>query len=377
MMNVAIIYNTGQYYRLGIWRKLSSSTSNSFDIYCDMTNRDGIKQIPLDELRSSKNLDGLSLYPELRNVYLFGRLVYQFGIFEQMRTKNYDAIIVLGDVLNLSIWVLLLWAKLRGIKVLQWTHGLYGKEVFWLRNLRVFLAKCVDWTFTYGERAKGLLVDRGVDQDKVSVINNSLNEELLNSDYSKYQTFLSSAKRQTFVLVFVGRVSKRKRLDIALEAVALMRDKGYDVQLRIVGDGNMIEELKILRDRLLLQMYVHFEGALYDGAANKAIMESHLSVSPGHLGLFGIHSLSLGVPVVTHGSFEHQCPEVEVIKEGVTGSFYRKGDVHSFIEKIEYWMEQKDRAKTAENCRMVIHEKYNSTYQHKVINNALQNIFKD
>jgi hypothetical protein len=45
----------------------------------------------------------------------------------------------------------------------------------------------------------------------------------------------SAARRPPFRFVVVGRLSPRKAPDVALEAVALLRDEGFDVELEIAG----------------------------------------------------------------------------------------------------------------------------------------------
>lgn len=69
----------------------------------------------------------------------------------------------------------------------------------------------------------------------------------------------------TVRLLYVGRISRRKGLDVAVAAVGLLRDRGLDTRLDIVGavfPGNEAyeSELRSLVARLNLSGMVHFHG---------------------------------------------------------------------------------------------------------------------
>ncbi|HPC63948.1 MAG TPA: glycosyltransferase [Anaerohalosphaeraceae bacterium] len=65
-----------------------------------------------------------------------------------------------------------------------------------------------------------------------------------------------------FKLITVGRLTEVKRLDLALEAVCKALSAGLDVELTIVGDGNLTTRLKQLADALEISRRIHFTGWL-------------------------------------------------------------------------------------------------------------------
>lgn len=63
---------------------------------------------------------------------------------------------------------------------------------------------------------------------------------------------------QPFKLLSVGRLSQVKRLDLAIQAVARARTAGLDVELTLVGNGNLMHPLKSLARQLNIPAAVHF-----------------------------------------------------------------------------------------------------------------------
>ena len=57
-------------------------------------------------------------------------------------------------------------------------------------------------------------------------------------------------------------------------------------------------------------------------------------VSPGKVGLLAIHSLTYGIPVITHSSFDSQMPECEALQENLTGYFFTRNSVDELVVKM-------------------------------------------
>jgi glycosyltransferase involved in cell wall biosynthesis len=98
-------------------------------------------------------------------------------------------------------------------------------------------------------------------------------------------------------IVYLGRLSRQKRVDLLLEAV---RHAGLDVPVTIIGDGPARAELEA-RARALTLSNVNFRGAVSDAdvmdAMANADVAAFLSRGEG-LGLAAAEALMLGIPVV-------------------------------------------------------------------------------
>jgi glycosyltransferase involved in cell wall biosynthesis len=63
-------------------------------------------------------------------------------------------------------------------------------------------------------------------------------------------------------VLFVGRLSSQKNVDVILRALALLRPEGLCLRLRVVGDGPLRRDLEALARALELDQQVIFQGAV-------------------------------------------------------------------------------------------------------------------
>ena len=102
-------------------------------------------------------------------------------------------------------------------------------------------------------------------------------------------------------VVTVGRMTDRKRVDVLLHALALLRDEGRKLPLTIIGDGTERARLEALTDELRLRDQVRFTGALPPDAIPEAMGDADVFAFPAlgeGFGLAAAEALLLGIPVV-------------------------------------------------------------------------------
>ncbi|MBA2725632.1 MAG: glycosyltransferase, partial [Actinobacteria bacterium] len=102
---------------------------------------------------------------------------------------------------------------------------------------------------TVSDHWKDVLVQRGVPDDKVSVVMNVADETI----------FSPRAKRSSdseFRLIYHGNITHRYGLDLALQAVALVQSDIPEIRLTILGDGDLMPQLFTLRRKLGLEQVV-------------------------------------------------------------------------------------------------------------------------
>lgn len=304
-------------------------------------------------------------------------LCYDKGVIGFIRKNKYDTLITGGDALNITVWILLLYCKLKHIKIVMWTHGFYGRESNNRIRIKKLFFSFADRLWVYGEYAKQLLVEHKIySYDKIDVVYNSLDYEtqlslrekisssLIYSDY-----FHNSAP----VLIFLGRLSFRKKLNMILEAVNLLESHGMRLNVVFVGDGEARETLKSQVD----SNRVWFYGSCFDeNKLAELVFNADLCVSPGHIGLTAMHSMMFGCPVITHNDFKHQTPEFESIKAGVTGDFFEKDNVESLANSIKRWLDLHNgkRGEVRKNCYEEIDQKWNPNVQIKIMQESLDKL---
>lgn len=304
---------------------------------------------------------------EVENLVLVKNLFYfQRGVIKEL--FNYDILIMVGEPYCISTWIILLLAKIFHKQVYLWSHGWYGHENC-LKSFikRIFFRLC-SGVFLYGQYAKHLMIGQGFNSKKLFVIYNSLSfDEQVKireavTDSLIYRSYFNNENKN---IIFVGRLTKVKRLDLLISAIANLKVKGLYYNVIFIGDGQMREELKSYCSQLSLNCQVWFYGACYDEKVlANLIYNADLCVSPGNVGLTAIHSLTYGTPVITHNNFSYQMPEFEAIRDGITGSFFEYNDVDSLAKTIENWLESpRDRNSVRNACFEEISSKWNPHLQ--------------
>jgi glycosyltransferase involved in cell wall biosynthesis len=100
-------------------------------------------------------------------------------------------------------------------------------------------------------------------------------------------------------LLVVARLTRQKRVDLALRALALVRDQ--ELLLTVVGEGPERADLEALRDRLGIGARVRFLGSRTPAQVAEALSEVDLALFPAEnegFGLAAAEALMAGVPVV-------------------------------------------------------------------------------
>jgi glycosyltransferase involved in cell wall biosynthesis len=375
MKKVYFFTNIASHYRSLLWSKVLNSDAFEFHFFYGKNNSFNIKEIDFSKEQFKQNQNKLH---QLQNFWVSGKiLIWQSGVIRSCLSDKLDVAIFLGEFQIISTWIAMIICKFKGIKVVYWTHGLYGNESKWKKQLRVLFYKTASNLLVYEKRAKELLEKEGIPTDKMEVIYNSLDydfhlkirEKIAISKINKFKNEFTFENENLPYLVFLGRLTKIKKLDLLLKALHLINKENKVLNLLLIGEGAVKDELRILVDEFSLASNVQFYGACYDEEklAN-FIYFSELCVSPGNVGLTAIHSLSFGTPVCTHSNFSNQMPEVESIKEGKTGVFFEENSFESLSKSINSWVQNsKLREEVRKDCFEVIDSVYNPYYQQEVL----------
>lgn len=381
MKNVAIVYHYFAHYRLPILEELSNSEVIN---YTFISGIDADTNIKLHNFSETSFLKWLPL----KNIWLFkGKLLWQKGLIDFIRYKDFDSVIFLGNPYHLSTWFAVLLCRFKGIKVFYWMHGFYKNQFSWFDYIKVFVFyKMANGFLLYGNRSAEILKNLGVKDSKdIYVIYNSL-------DYGKSLKLrknylikdILDMRRSTFgaedipIICFIGRVNSIKKIHLLIEAQKILKEKFKTIffNLIIIGEGEELNTIKSLSISYGLENNCMFTGALYDENAIASFLSfSDLCVVPGEVGLTSIHSLSYGTPVISHDDFNVQMPEAESIIDGVTGLLFEQNNLEDLVIKIENWLTLYP-IKTQDvvsRCYSVIDSYYNPVYQKNTIESAILN----
>lgn len=309
---------------------------------------------------------------KLRRLNIFGPIYWQHGVVSLINHSEYNTFLALGELFSLSTWMLLLKRKLfyREKKIYLWSHGWYGREGIIKRWMKKIFFGLSDGTFLYGNYAKEIAVKQGNNPDKLWVIHNSLdyaNHIKLRETLSSSDIYKDYFNNSDPTLIFIGRLTKVKHLDMVIQAVHALKLKGENYNIVFVGDGEERKNLEKLAEETNVKVW--FYGGCYDDTQTaQLIFDADLCVSPGNVGLTAMHSMVFGTPVLTHSNFSNQMPEFEAIHECVTGAFFKEGNVESLADEISNWFKKHpDRNAVRKECYKEIDSQWTPEYQLKIL----------
>lgn len=299
---------------------------------------------------------------------------------DSLHLDNFDVLIIAGVYQCLSEWKLAFkYGRCKKKpKLFFWTHGMYGKESLFRKWAKNILYKSGDGLLLYGNYAKDLMTKIGYDEKKLFVIHNSLdyNKQLSLREHGLASSIYSSHFNNNYpTLIFIGRLTKVKQLDMLIEAVYILSKRGEFFNISFVGDGTEKELLGQKVATLGLQNKVWFYGECYDEVKNaELIYNADLCVAPGNIGLTAMHVLMFGCPAVTHNDFKWQMPEFEAIQPYKTGLFFKRGDVNDMAEKISEWFRVNGSRRNIvrEQCYQEIDNQWTPQFQIEVLHKALE-----
>ena len=357
------------HYRLGIIRALLCHKEiTSYFLFSNEDPRD-IKKINLDSFEKFY----LERFIFTKNFWLKKKVLFwQKNVLKNVLMSNYDSIVFLGEMYIITTWIGALIARLRNKKVVFWGHGLYGNESFIKKIFRKLFLKLPHLNLLYENHSQKIMIHEGFKDSKIDVIYNSI--ETLELDFSKDYYKLKNnffSNNNLSCLVFVGRLTKTKKLDLLIEAILIMNSDKNSFNLLIIGAGEEENNLKILAKKGLDEGFIKFYGECYDQKIlSDLISRSNLCVSPGNVGLTAIQSLAYGTPVCTHNNFNNQMPEANSIKEGYNGTFFKENNLESLVETISKW-KYDNKKLIHKNCINTIEKKYNVKNQIKIFEKHL------
>lgn len=362
---MAIVYHYVAHYRRSIFQHLSKDTEIDFTI---ISGRELDMQIStLDEKYANRPLScGGIKWRFVKNRWFFGKLLWQQGLHNELLKQNYNVVIFLGNAYYLSTWVQAILCKFRRVKVLMWGHGMLRRENFLKRIVRRMFYGLAEGHFIYSSRSIAIMRTSGLASKKYYLINNSLDYDTHYALRRKMADTPSPFDNDNSLkLIFIGRLTLQKKLDLLILAQSLLLERGRNIHAYFIGDGSILNDLEALGASLGISDHLHFLGACYEESKLATyIYHADICISPGEVGLTAIHSLSFGTPVISHGNFDHQMPEFEAIIDGETGTFFDENSVVSLANAIDRLKPAlADREKVRQACYNMIDNNYTPTYQ--------------
>ena len=193
-----------------------------------------------------------------------------------------------------------------------------------------------DWWFGYTHHTKQLVEASGFPADKITVLNNAID----NVDFQQQLAAVSDAQikdqrqilgwdEENFVGIYCGSLYPDKRLDQLFEIADIVHATAPQFRLLIVGSG---AQQPFVEQMCSSRPWVHFAGGRH--GAEKAVLFrlSSLTLCPGAVGLNILDAFIAGVPLITMAGAKHG-PEIGFMRDGVDG-YLIKDSVSGYAEKV-------------------------------------------
>ncbi len=186
----------------------------------------------------------------------------------------------------------------------------------------------LDTVFVNSEEYRQSWIKRGLDSTKLKILPRGLDTDLFHParrDSAFFERF--GPCNGEVRLLYVGRISREKDLDLLAAAYRRLRKEGLPVQLFVVGHGPYSEAFaKSLPE-------AHFTGYLKGTGTRQAYASADIFVFPSTTDTFGnviLEAQASGLPVVVSDSGGPK----ELVEENGNGLITKSHDVEDFARAI-------------------------------------------
>lgn len=214
-------------------------------------------------------------------------------------------------------------SKVMTFKFAFWGHGanLQDDPNSMKNRFKYFFLKQSDYWFAYTNGVKKFLIAKGVDNGKITVVDNAIDTLSLKQQYDNLSMFeVDNLKTEmginsNNVAIYCGGIYKEKRIDFLIEASIIIKEKIEDFHLIFVGAGPeayRVEEASKTYD------WIHYVGPKFGAERVPYFKMAELFLMPGLVGLAILDTFATETPMITT-DFPYHSPEIEYLENGKNG----------------------------------------------------------
>lgn len=257
MKKIAILTNIIAPYRLPLFNGIADKCKLDI-LICKETEKNREWEIDKKQKFKTVKLRGFEL--TLKNSLGDYRFIYlKFSILFYLIFKR-PAYLFIGDASFTSYFAALLCNILR-IKYIWWNEILpftpISKGV--VEKMRRYSITRASHHFVSGTLAKEFIQNYGIEDKKISIIPDAVDNQKYFSYYQKYKDQKESIRKKynisekDFVFLYVGQFIERKNIDTIMKSFQMLHKTDKNVKLFLVGGG--IEKEKI--EKFVLQNHLN------------------------------------------------------------------------------------------------------------------------
>lgn len=317
----------------------------------------GDKGLPRRELRNGVDILRVSLKHDRRGklhyAYRYSAFILVTSLIFALRSiaRRYDLVYVhnMPDILVLSTLI----PKALGAKVVLDLHDPMPElmetifqvpegstSVRLLRSVEKWSIARSDLAITVNLACKRIFSNRSCRQEKIAVVMNSPDDRIFPFRAPVFDGVASPDTNKRFVIMYHGSLVERNGLDLAIDALARVREAIPTVELRVFGARtSFLDRMMDLAKQKNLQEIVHFLGPRRLEDLVTDIGNCDLGVIPNHRNAFTdintptriFEYLALGKPVIAPST-----PGITDYFDKGSLLFFQSGNAGDLAQQIQY-----------------------------------------
>jgi glycosyltransferase involved in cell wall biosynthesis len=249
---------------------------------------------------------------------------------------------------------------LKGWASLDWKVRVFKNPAL-ARAVELWVVPRMDHVFTVVEEQKERLISDGVRPERVSVLTNAVDLELFSGGGLLRDTPLD-AERDTYKLLYVGKLEIERGLEDIIRAVARLRDRIPWLRFYVVGSGTHEAALRRLAEHEGVSHMVRFPGWASFGDIQSYVAKSDLCVVPHVYNPFInttvpnklFQYMAMSKPVLV----SHAKPLARIVRECSCGFVFTSGDPADAAAKIELAYSLRGDAEIGRRGRRAVEARY-------------------
>jgi glycosyltransferase involved in cell wall biosynthesis len=246
--------------------------------------------------------------------------------------------------------------KLTGAKAIVTTrHYDTHKDI---NNLRFKLDR---WTTRFDDCLVVVsdIVNQIVERERLNPKRSEVIHNCTDIDYFNPSALAKSKERKLTIIGTIGRLSaEQKGYDTYLNTISELVRRHQNLTTEIIGVGDYIKHFKIFSSKLGITDHVNFLGRVDRSEVRERLAKWNIFLLCSNWEAFGIvviEAMAMELPVVVSnvGGLS------EIVRDGIDGFLVRPKDVHGFVEKIDYLINNPQKAaEMGRNGRIRIKENF-------------------
>ena len=363
MKKVAILTNIIPTYREGFYNEIFKNDLFDVTVYCQEYSSKNIQVI--------HNLYLDNVVEICHSSILNNKLTWHYLPYLEI-IRKYDIIIGDGNPRHISQAIFLSVARILGRKVAIWSTYESRRNVKLATRIRLIWWKIFKYILAYTEKDATSFINGGWDSQNVISVNNGIDQDAITKERQKWSLSkieewkLDKNISNRRILLSSGRAVKG-RFDDIVYVIKSISKKDPSILWVLVGDGEGLDDLKIIISDNGLQNNVLLLGALYEERLIAPwFISADIFIYSGAIGLSLMHAFGYGLPVIIHDEFETHGPEASIFDNNVTGCSYRINDLEDMKSVIlKLFSNRSSRLEMGLNALSLVESKYNSNIMSK------------